>query len=252
MATQAVAAREEKVSHLNKKRYSSLRKGMVPPVFVMASPVSLFLRSSSYRPVLMLATMGSALMLVCLLRLLDFFLIAQSFLFEGKREWSFVFQGSGSVVFVERFGVGQRGTNATNVGSRAVLAAVLLGALRTLIPKVWLVVCLKVFPVLRFLTRVWCMVLWVVVDLLNVPKPLPHLGVDPLCPLLLVLALVMCGLMKVLLCPLLPLCLRSLLIRFSPLGLLPVVPPPLPVGPVVDSVSDQLRAFAPQFLHGSP
>ena len=42
-------------------------------MFVMASPVSLFLQSSSYRPVLMLAIMGSALMLGCLLRLLDFF-----------------------------------------------------------------------------------------------------------------------------------------------------------------------------------
>ena len=43
--------------------------------------------------------------------------------------------------------------------SRAVLAAVLSGALLTLILKVWLVVCLKVFPVLRLLTRVWCMAL---------------------------------------------------------------------------------------------
>ena len=64
-----------------------------------------------------------------------------------------------SVAFVEQFGVGLRGTNATNVGSRAVLAAVLPGALLTLIPKVWLVVCLKVFPVLRLLTQVWCMAL---------------------------------------------------------------------------------------------
>ena len=39
-----------------------------------------------------------------------------------------------------------RGTNATNVGSRAVLAAVLPGVNLTLIPKVRLVVCLKVFP----------------------------------------------------------------------------------------------------------
>ena len=58
-------------------------------------------------------------------------------------------------------------------------------------------------------------------------QTLPHLGVAPLRPLspLLVLALVMCGLMLVLSTPLLPLCLRNLLIRFSPLGLLPVVPP---------------------------
>ena len=33
------------------------------------------------------------------------------------------------------------------------------------------------------------------------------------------------------------------LIRFSPLVLLLVVSPPLPVGPVVDSVADQLRAL---------
>ena len=133
---------------------------------------------------------------------------------------------SGSVAFVEQFGVGLRETNATNVGSRALLAAVLPVALLTLIPKVWLVVCLKVFPVPRLLTRVWCMALWAVL-LANVPKPLPHLGVDPLCPQspLLVLALVMCGLMKVLLFTLLPLRLRSLLIRFSPLGLLLVALP---------------------------
>ena len=89
------------------------------------------------------------------------------------------------------------------------------------------------------------MSLWVVVHLLNAPKPLPHLGVAPLCPQspLLVLALVMCGLMKVLLYPLLRLCVRSLLTRFFPLGLLLVVLPPLPVGPVVDSVADQLRAL---------
>ena len=134
--------------------------------------------------------------------------------------------------------------NATNVGSRAVLAAVLPGALLTLIPKVWLVVCLKVFPVLRLLTRVWCMALWAVL-LLNVPKPLPHLGVDPLClqsPLL-VLALVMCGLMKVLLFP------PPAPMSSQPVNqVLPPGPPPgcaapLPVGPVVDSVADQLRAL---------
>ena len=45
------------------------------------------------------------------------------------------FQGSGSVAFVEQFGVGQRGTNATNVGSRVVLAAVLPGALPYLDPQ---------------------------------------------------------------------------------------------------------------------
>ena len=74
---------------------------------------------------------------------------------KGVVLWTF--QGSGSVAFVEQFGVGQRGTSATNFGSRAVMAAVLPGALLTLIPKVRLVVCLKVFPVLRLLTRVWCM-----------------------------------------------------------------------------------------------
>ena len=152
----------------------------MPPVFVMASPVSLFLRSLSCHPVLMLATMGSALMLDCVLMLLVFYLIAQFVSvrgFKGVVLWTF--QGSGSVAFVEQFGVGQRGTNAT------VLAAVLPGA------------------------------------------PLPHLGVVPLslCPQspLLVLALVMCGLMMVLLHPLLPLCLRNLLLRFSPLGPQPVV-----------------------------
>ena len=76
---------------------------------------------------------------------------------RGVVLWTF--RDSGSVAFVEQFGVGLRETNATNVGSRAVLAAVLPGALLTLIPKVWLVVCLKVFPVLRLLTRVWCMAL---------------------------------------------------------------------------------------------
>ena len=83
------------------------------------------------------------------------------------------------------------------------------------------------------------------VHLLNVPKPLPHLGVAPLCPQspLLVLALVMCGLMMVLLHPLLP------LLSAQPVNqVLPPGPPsgcgaPLPVGPVVDSVADQLRAL---------
>ena len=76
-------------------------------------------------------------------------------------------------------------------------------------------------------------------------QPLPHLGVDPLCrqsPLL-VLALVMCGLMKVLLYPLLSLCLRSLLIRFSPPGPPSGCAAPLPVCLVVDSVADQFRAL---------
>ena len=82
------------------------------------------------------------------------------------------------------------------------------------------------------------------VHLLNVPKPLPHLGVAPLCPQspLLVLALVMCGLMLVLLHPLLPLCLTQ------PAAQVPPGPPascaaPLLVGPVVDSVADELRAL---------
>ena len=43
--------------------------------------------------------------------------------FEGVVLWTF--RDSGSVAFVEQFGVGLRETNATNVGSRAVLAAVL-------------------------------------------------------------------------------------------------------------------------------
>ena len=150
-------------------------------MFVMASSVSLFLQSLSWHPVRMLVTMGRALMLDRLLRLLVFFLVARFVSirdFEGVVLWTF--RGSGSVAFVEQFGVGLRETNATNVGSCVVLAFVLPGALLTLIPKVWLVVCLKVFPLLRLLTRVWCMALWAVL-LLNVPKPLPHLGVDPLC-----------------------------------------------------------------------
>ena len=117
------------------------------PVFVMACPVSLFLQSLSCHPVRMLATMGSALMLDRLLRLLVFFLVARFVSIrdcEGAVLWTF--RDSGSVAFVEQFGVSLRETNATNVGSRAVLAAVLPGALLTLIPKVWLVVCLKDFP----------------------------------------------------------------------------------------------------------
>ena len=64
----------------------------------MASPVSLFLRSLSYHPVLMLATMGSALMLDRLLRLLVFFLIAQFVSirgFNGVVLWTFRGSGSG-------------------------------------------------------------------------------------------------------------------------------------------------------------
>ena len=76
---------------------------------------------------------------------------------RGVALWTF--RDSGSVAFVEQFGVSLRETNATNVGSRAVLAGVLPGALLTLIPKVWLVVCVRVFPVLRLLTWVWCMAL---------------------------------------------------------------------------------------------
>ena len=69
------------------------------------------------------------------------------------------FRDSGSVASVEQFGVGLRETNAANVGSRAVLAAVLPGALLTLIPKVWWWFAIKVFLVLRLLTRLWCVAL---------------------------------------------------------------------------------------------
>ena len=64
----------------------------VPRVFVMACPVSLFLRSSCYRPVFMLAIMGSALMLDCLLRLLVFFLFEQFVSIRGLKGvvlWTF-------------------------------------------------------------------------------------------------------------------------------------------------------------------
>ena len=106
------------------------------PVFVMASPVSLVLQSLSWHPVRIFATMGSVLMLDHLLRLSVFFLVAR---FVSIRDclgvvlWTF--RDSGSVAFVEQFGVGLLRTNATNVGSRAVLAAVLPGALLTSIPK---------------------------------------------------------------------------------------------------------------------
>ena len=252
LVTQAVAAREEEVSHFQKlgpllqEKILFFVKEDDATRVVMASPVSLFLRSLSCHPVLMFATMGSALMLDCLLRLLVFFLIAQFVSFRGfKGVFLWTFQGSGSVAFVEQFGVGQRGTNATNVGSRAVLAAVLPGALLTLIPKVWLVLCLKVFPVLRLLTRVWCMAFLgrgpppkrsqtpptsrrgPTVS----PKPPPGAGTGyvrfddgPLTP------------------PPAPLSAQPVA------QVLPPGPParcaaPLPVRPVVDSVADQLRAL---------
>ena len=144
---------------------------------------------------------------------------------NGADLW--IFQCSGIVVFVELFGVGQRGTNATNVGSRAVQAAVLPGVLLTLIPKVRLVVCVMVFLVLCHITRVWCMVPWVAVRLLNVPKPLPHLGVAPaVSPELRSWCWHwLCAVWRRSSCTsLLPPCLRSLLISFCPLNLLLVVP----------------------------
>ena len=188
--TQAVAAREDEVSHFQK-----LGQGMVPPVFVMASPVSLSLRSLSYHPVLMLATMGSALMLGCPLRLFVFFLIAQFVSIRG-------FKGGGPLDVSGQWQCGICGAiRCWPTRNQCYKCGQPRSACSC--SKVWLVVCLKVFPVLRLLTRVWCMALNVVVHLLNVPKALPHLGVAPLRPQspLLVLALVVCGLMMVLLHP---------------------------------------------------
>ena len=106
LVKQAVAAREEEVLSFSETRSLTARKdpvlckrGMVRPVFVMASPVSLFLQSLSWHPVRMLAPMGSALMLDRLLRLLVFFLVALhgSSLFETARGWSFGRSGTVAV-----------------------------------------------------------------------------------------------------------------------------------------------------------
>ena len=67
----------QKLGLLLQEKIQFFVKRMVPPVFVMASPVSLFLQSLSWHPVRMLATMRSALMLDRLLRLLVFFLVAR-------------------------------------------------------------------------------------------------------------------------------------------------------------------------------
>ena len=120
----------------------------MPPVFVMASPVSLFLQSLSYLPVLMLPTLGSALMLGLSTEALGLFPDCTVRLYSRL-------QGGGPLGCPRAVAVwylwsdsvcGQRGTNATNVGSRAVQAVVLPGVILTLIPKVRLVVRLKGFP----------------------------------------------------------------------------------------------------------
>ena len=88
-------------------------------------------------------------MLDCLLRLLVFFLIAQFVSSRGfKRGGPLDVSGAVAVwAIVEQFGVWPyEEPMPQNVGSRAVQAAVLPRALLTLIPKVWLVVSLKVFP----------------------------------------------------------------------------------------------------------
>ena len=93
-------------------------------------------------------------------------------------------------------GVGQRGINVTNVGSRAVLAAVLPGALLTLIPRA-VGGMPQGFPQVLGSPLLNPGVvhgpLGVGVHLLNVPKLLPLLGGAPMCLLSspLVLALVM-------------------------------------------------------------
>ena len=165
--TQAVAAREEEVSHFQKlgpllqEKIQFLVKGdgatrvcHGQPSEPLSSVVAL--SSGSYA-----CHNGKCLDVGLSIEALGLFPDCTVRLsvrgFKGVVLWTF--QGSGSVAFVEPFGVGLRGTNATNVGSRAVLAAVLPGALLTSIPKVWLVVCLKVFTVLRLLTWVWCMAL---------------------------------------------------------------------------------------------
>ena len=131
LVTPAVAAREEEVPHFQKlgpllqeKIQFLCERGWCHPCLSCqpSEPLSsvLELSSGSYA-----CHSGKCL-----------FLIAQFVSIRGLKEvvlWTF--QGSGSVALVEQFGVRQRGTNATKVGSRAVLAAVLPGVLLTLIPK---------------------------------------------------------------------------------------------------------------------
>ena len=148
------------------------------------------------------------------------------------------------------------------MGSRAVLGAVLPGALLTLIPRVRLVVCLKVFPPVPFFGgstshgRSSSQVLGSLPlnpGMVHGPfgrgPPPKHSQTPPtsrLGPTVSREPPPGAGTGYVRfdegpLDPLLPLCLRNLLFRFSPLGPLPVVPPLSLL--VVEFVADQLRAL---------
>ena len=123
LVMQAVAAREEEVSHFQKlgpllqvkiqffvKGDGATRVCHGQPSEPLSSVLEL---SSGFFACLL----GSALIFDCLLKLF-FFLIAQFVSIrdlKGVVLWTF--QGSGSVAFVEQFGVGQQGTNATNVAA---------------------------------------------------------------------------------------------------------------------------------------
>ena len=130
--TQAVAAREEEVSHFQKlgpllqEKIEFFVKGDGATRVCHGQPSEplssvLELSSGSYA-----CHSGKCLDVGLSIEALGLFLIAQFVSirgFKGVVLWTF--RGSGSGAFVEQFGVGLRGTNATNVGSRAVLAAVL-------------------------------------------------------------------------------------------------------------------------------
>ena len=131
LVTQAVAAREEEVSHL--KKLGPLLQEKIQ-FFVTGDGATRVCHGQPSEPHSSVLEQSSGFYACHNGKCLDVGLSIEALgLFPDctvrlysrlKGWWSFGrFRGSGSVAFVEQFGVGQRGTSATNVGSRAVASS---------------------------------------------------------------------------------------------------------------------------------